>query len=435
MASLDSIVTVTITATTVTPSRAGFGTPLLAAFHTTFAERVRSYGSTAAMIADGFLATDVAVRGATAMFAQNPRPPTIKIGRRASAPIQSIQFTPSETTEGFVVRVTIVSPDGTSTVVSRANGAAETPTTIATALQPLLDAIVDLTATDNTGSVSIDADIAGELFDARVIAGLDVLDETPDPGLAADIAAIVAEDNDWYGLALDSNSKAEIAVATASIEALVKIFIATSADEEVLDDTAGNIAETLETASRARTALIWNRAVLSFAGAAWLGRLLPTDAGSATWAFKTLAGVTVDNLTVTEIAALESNNANHYTPVASTNITRQGTTADGDFVDVQRTIDALTARVQEDFFAVLVNLPKLPYTNDSVTTVKGTIRGSIRFFQPGGISTEVEPTVTAPRVETVAVADRANRLLPDIEFSARLTGAIHKAIINGTLTV
>lgn len=439
MASLDSIVSVTITATTTTPSRAGFGTPLIAAFHTVFAGRVRSYGSTAAMVADGFLATDPVVRAATAMFSQNPRPPTIKIGRRASAFSQSINLTPTDTTEGFVYTFSVVSPDGTVIAVTFTNGAAETVATIVTALTALFTAIGDLTAVDNVTDLDLDADIAGELFDVQIAAasrqGVDLLDITADPGLTADLAAIRLEDADWYGLALDSNSKAEIAVATAWAEAETLIFAPNSADAEVLDDTAGNIAETLEAAAFGRTFLMWSGKVLSYAGAAWLGKQLPTDPGSSTWALKTLAGLTVDALTDTEIAALESNNANHYTSVASVNITRQGTTADGDFIDIQRTIDALTARIQEDVFAVLVNLPKLPYTNASVTTVKGTVRGSIRAFQPDGISTEVDITVTAPLVEDIAVADRANRILPDVEFTAQLAGAIHKVNIQGVLTI
>jgi hypothetical protein len=117
-------------------------------------------------------------------------------------------------------------------------------------------------------------------------------------------------------------------------------------------------------------------------------------------------------------------------------VTFEGKMFDGNFIDVQRTIDALTARIQEDFFTLLVNLPKLPYTDASVTTVKGEIRGAIRDFQAtGALDPETEPTVTAPLVADVSTADRNNRLLPDINFSARLGGAMHKFVINGVLTV
>ena len=438
MASLDSIVSVTITATTTTPSRAGFGTPLIAAFFSTtiFAERVRSYSSISAMVDDGFLATDPVVRAATAMFSQDPRPELVKIGRRDNAHSQSIRLTPNDTTEGLVVTVTVTDQANIDTVVSRTNGAAETPTTIATALQPLLDAISGVTATDNTGSVSMDVDTPGELFDYSALTGLAVLDETADPGIAADLTAIDSEDSDWYGLALDSNSKAEISGAASTIEALTKIFLANTADDEVLQDTAGNIMETLEAAAFSRTGVIWNEAVLSYAASAWLGNGLPTDPGSITWSLKTLAGITVDDLTDTEIGNIESNNGNYYTSVASVNITRNGTMANGEFIDIQRTVDALEARIQEDIFSILVNVGKLPYTDASVNQVVAAIRGALRDFQDtGALNPEVDVTVTAPKVADISSADRANRLLPDVEFTAQLGGAIHTVEVQGTLTI
>ena len=89
--SLDTIVVVTISATTLTPSRTGFGTPLLAGFFATsvFPERVRTYSGTAGMLTDGFLANDPIVRAAGKIFAQSPHPTNVKIGRRANAPDQA----------------------------------------------------------------------------------------------------------------------------------------------------------------------------------------------------------------------------------------------------------------------------------------------------------------------------------------------------------
>lgn len=442
MADLDSIVQVTITATTATPDRAGFGTPLIAGYFptTVFPERVRSYSSTAEMVADGFALNDPIVRAAAKVFGQSPHPPTLKIGRRALPFSQSLNLTPTITTEGFVYTYSVVSPDGTVTPVTYTNGPAETVATIVTALVALFDAITDLSATDNTTDLDLDADNPGELFDVQTAAatraGSDLLDQTPDPGIATDLAAIRLEDGDWYGLAIDSNSKAEIAAAAAWAEGEVILFAPNSADAEVLDDTAGNIAETIEALSYARTFLMWSGRVLSYAGAAWLGKQLPTDPGSSTWAFKTLSGVVADTLTTTEVGNLESNNANYYTRVAGIDITRQGTAADGDFVDIQRTIDALTARIQEAIFTALVNNPKLPYTDASVSAIKGIIRGVIRSFQAdGALDPAVDPTVTAPLVADVDVADRANRILPDVVFTAQLAGAIHKIQIEGTLTI
>ncbi len=437
MSDIDPIVSVTITAETLTPEETNFGLPLIAGYFptTVFPERVRSYSSPTEMVADGFGAQDPIVRAAQKLI-QNPKVSEFKIGRRALPMSQSIELTPNNTTEGFVVQVTVTAPDGTTTLVSRTNGAAETPTTIATALTPLLTAIAGVTATDNTGSVSVDADTAGDLFDFSGIAGLAVLDETADPGIATDLAAIATEDSDFYGLLLDSNSKAEIAAAAAWAEALTKIAGFSNADEEVLDDTAGNIAETLEAAAYDRSYFLWNRAVLSYAGIAWMGDRFPSDPGSSTWKFKQLSGITVDKLSTTQKNNLTSNNANFYISIASIPTTCEGTMASGRFIDITRTIDAFVDQTQVELFQLLSNLPKLPYTNASVSLVKSILRGVIREFQGDqALDPETEPVITAPLVQDVSSVDRGNRLLPDINFSARLAGAIHSIQITGVLAI
>ena len=437
MSDLDSIVSVTITAETLTPDQANFGIPLIAGFFptTVFPERVREYADTAAMVADGFGANDPIVRAAQRLI-QNPKVETFKIGRRDAAPVQTILLTPDNTTEGFIVTVSAVNFAGITTVVSRVNGAAETPTTIATALQPLLDAISGVTAVDSTGFLTMTATVATEMNDFRALAGLAVQDATADAGIVADLTAIRAEDPDFYGLALVQNGKLEVAAAAGWAEAEVLIFGATSADEEVLDDTAGNIAETLEAAAYDRTFLLWNGAVLSGAGGAWIGDRFPSDPGSSTWKFKQLAGITRDELSATEITNLESNNANYYVARAGINITCQGTLASGRFIDITRTIDALVSDIQVGVFTLLVNQAKLPYTNASVSLVKAELRGVIREFQASNaLDPETEPVITAPLVQDVSTVDRGNRLLPDIKFSARLAGAIHSVQIVGVLAI
>ncbi|GAG04117.1 unnamed protein product, partial [marine sediment metagenome] len=107
--SLDSIITVQIDRTTTTPTAAGFGTPLIAAYFPTsiFAERVKSYSSLTEMVTDGFIAADPAYLAASDCWAQNPSPPVIKIGRRALAPQQTQTITPTDLTVGSVHAVSV----------------------------------------------------------------------------------------------------------------------------------------------------------------------------------------------------------------------------------------------------------------------------------------------------------------------------------------
>jgi hypothetical protein len=332
--------------------------------------------------------------------------------------------------------VTVISPDGTSTVATHTNGPAETVAAIVTSLQGQLTAIAGLTAADNVTEVSCAADTPGDLFDyQQLTGGLEVLDVTLDPGIATDLAAIRLEDPDWYGLVLDSNSEAEVLATAAWAEAQTVLFGANSADAGVLYSVVTtDVASDLQTSAFARTFIIWSGSVLSYAAAAWLGKQLPTDPGSTTWKFKTLAGVAVDNLNANQVSAADAKDCNHYTRVAGVNITREGVTSANEFIDITRYIDFLTARLQENIFALLVNQPKLPYTDASVDLILGEIRAQLRRGIPLAI-VEGSIVTSAPAVEDISSQDRANRLLPDVTFQARLAGAIHNIVINGVLTV
>ena len=436
--SLEDIVNVTITAQTTTPSRLGFGTPLIATVHSVFPDLVREYTKLSAMTDDGFVSTDLAVIIATKVASQNPKPSSWKIGKRELSYTQVIRITPINITEDYVYEFNVAGTDISYTVLAAASVA-----TICTALQALIDAISGVTATDDTTHVTVTTDTAGTLVD---YSGFDEPDNftfqdmTTDPGIATDLAAIEGVDPDgWYCLLLDSQGEAEISAAAAWIEARKKIFVCNNMDHGIIDvAVTDDVASDLQSNSYARTALIYCMAnLLNFSAAGWAGQRLPSDPGSSTWAYKTLAGVTVDTkLTGAHLSSIEGKNANHYTSVASVAVTRYGTTAAGEFIDVTRFIDWLDARIKERIFGILINNEKIPYTDAGVDLMRGAILAQLRQgIDAGGLAADPAPTVTAPLVADIDAADKANRILPDIEFQATLAGAIHKLVISGTLSV
>lgn len=179
--------------------------------------------------------------------------------------------------------------------------------------------------------------------------------------------------------------------------------------------------------------------------AAWEGRVLPLDPGSETWAFKTLAGVTVDTLTDSEQNFLDGKNGNYYIQVAGINITKNGKMAGGEFIDVVRFRDWLQARIEEDVFAILANSDKVPYTDGGIAIIESALRKVLREGQQvGGIipdfvnsSNVLVPgfTVTVPSAADISDSDKATRTLRDVEFTAQLAGAIHAVEIFGTITL
>ncbi len=431
---LSDIVSVTITTQATAPTRVGFGTPLIMSFHTNFPERARSYTSTAAMLLDNFLATDPAVLCAAALFSQSPRVDRVIAGREELTSVKTINLVP----------VPVASTDYTVLVngltATFTSDATPTAAEISLGLKAAIDALAEnVTVTDNLGDLDIAANTVADWFSLQIVDRtlLTRTDNTLDGGIATDLADVLNFNNDWYTVHLTNHSKAVINAAAVAVEQLIKLMITSSADDDILDAlSTTDIASTLQTANFARTALMYHPRPHQFAGAAWAGIALPLDPGSLTWAFKTLAGVDTTVLTDTEQTTVQNKDANVYIEIAGVSITQSGITAAAEFIDITRGVDWIRARLQENIFARLANLPKIPYTDRGVAVVEGEVRGVLQSAISRQIlAADPEPVITVPLVADVAFADRAARLLPDVNFTATLAGAIHEVQISGVVSV
>lgn len=430
---LSDIVQVNITTQATAPSRVGFGTPLVMAYHTVFSERARIYKSITAMVDDGFSPNDPAVRAVQAILSQNPKVGEVVVGRAANAPTQKINLVPVVQNDTlYRVSINGVDFDFTSDATATAD---EITAGLALAINGGSEPV---TATDNVGDLDLVSDTGGLLFTLEVDRQLlKQANTTVDPGIVADISAVQNENNDWYALHLTSLGKAEIEAAAAYIEAQVKAMIVSSADDDIYTTATTDVGSALSTANYARTALMYHpKSMIQYAGAAWAGKNLPKDPGSITWKFKTLAGVDTVQLTETEITNLENKNVNHFTSVSGISITQQGTMAGGTFIDITRSVDFLRARLQEFIYAQLANLDKIPFTDEGVAVIEAEVRAVLQLgIGQGILAANPEPVITVPRVADVSFSDKASRLLPDVEFEATLAGAIHSVQIEGVVSV
>lgn len=434
---LDDLVSVSITTQTTSVSRAGFGVPLLLAQHNFWPDIVRTFGNKLSdLVSAGVPVGHPIYRMFQAVVAQNPKVTQVKVGKRVLQATASYGITPVDTAEGVVSKIT-ATVGATSEEYAHTNGPAETPTTIATALHTLVNAgTLAITSTDNTGDITIAGDNAGDVVLIETSRGVDQVNDTPDPGIVTDYTACKLDDPAFYGVLIDSESKAEIAAMAAAVETEARLFVAATADDEVRKDTTGNIGETLDAASYARTAVLYHHSPLYYAAAAWVGNRFPSDPGSSTWKYKTLAGVPVSPVDANDTAAMKANHVNWYEDVAGVGITCDGWTASGEYIDITRFVDWLTARIQERFFALLVNNPKLPFTDGSGDLVRAQLGAQLQEgINRGGLAADPAPLVIVPLVATVSTANRAGRILPDVEFQATLAGAIHELVITGTLSV
>jgi hypothetical protein len=436
---ISDIINLTITTANAGPTQKGYGIPMILGYSQRFAERARTYTSSAGMVADGFLTTDPEYLAATKLEAQNPKVEKWIVGRGNNRPTYSWRVTVSQTLNLQIYSMTI-----NGQTVSFTSDASATVDEIRNGLKAAIDALglaVTVTVPGAQTYIDIVANAVGffvwvTTLDTSMLA---VLQNHADPGIAADLAAIALYDSTWYGLVTVANSQALVLAAAAWIEANGKLYIAATSDTQVITTAAGSgdVADTVKTTNYGRTAVIYHQDASAFAGAAWLGNRFPYTPGQETWKFAQLAGVATTKLTATHIANLTAKRANFFYDVAGIGITAEGKVGANDFIDIVRGRDWLSSRISERVFATLAGATtKIPFTDKGAQTVAASVLGALREGVVSGLLAEdPSPSVTVPKISTVSSVDKGNRLLPNVNFTATLAGAVHKVTIQGQLSI
>lgn len=421
--SLADLVTVSITATSNLPTLQGFGVPLVVAYHNLYTDRIRYYSSLTAMVTDGFLVTDSAYLAASAILAQSPNVTQFGVGRRALGSLQTLVLTLTSTSTLDTYKATFVDSAGSShtlSVASTGTPSTDAPT-VATAISGFTLAGCTVT---HTGATVTLTHTAGHLTDIQgwqvnpSNAIFTLVDSTADPGIATDLAALLAADGTgWYGFTLDSNSSAEILAAAAWNESNKRFFITNNSDTICGTSSTSDVMSSAQTSAYTRTGIIFSASqIKGYSGGAALGRILPQSAGSYSLAYKTLTGVKSDVLTETQTNNIITKSGNYYTTYKSVPILFPGVSPGAEFLDIVLGVDALTDRIQTDIFGDLVAAAKIPYTDAGVDTLVATIYADLAVFvNPpynflnGGDATTPAPTVSAPTVASQSASNRAKR--------------------------
>ena len=435
MPGIDSIVQVNITRGSKTVSRAGFGTPLIlgsSASSSTWVERHRVYSSLSGVAAD-FLVTDTEYKAARSAFSQEIKPAKVMIGRRTAIVAQVSTFTPNVTSQAVQNYVATIN----GVAYTFVSDASPTASEVVTGLIALINADLTLPVTaSGTSTLILTADNAGQGFSASGSTNLSVVATTANHGVAEDVLAVTTESDDWYMLILTSRDANEIMEAAIQVESMKKIFLAATSASDVLTVATTDIGSKLKAANLFRTALVWSADQANYPEAAWAGARLPLDPGSETWKFASLAGITADNLTDSQIANLDTKRVNYFVIVGGVPIMEQGKVAGNEWIDVIRGIDWLEARMKERVFGVLVSVPKVPYTDIGIAMIESPVRAQLsEGVRKGLLSSDPAPTVTVPLVADIDPALRQARTLPDVKFNATLAGAIQDVQISGVVSV
>jgi len=281
---------------------------------------------------------------------------------------------------------------------------------------------------------------AGTIYVGRKLSGADG-SETWTQAMDA-----IKQDSDaWYGFAIGNRTLSFLEEVADWSEANKKLFLISDDDSNIISGT-GDIAEYIETNNYDRSLVLYHpdadlTASDPYAEMAWAGFMFTYDPGFATWCHKRLSAVPAYQLTDGQRTTALGKNANLFEEIAGVDVTRFGTVGSGEYIDIIRGTDWLEARIQERVYTVLLNNPKLPFTDQGIQAVVGEVVGAlqeavtVQLLAPPDEEGNPSFVVTYPRASEVSAADKAARLLPDINFTAKYAGAIHKTEINGTISL
>ena len=248
--------------------------------------------------------------------------------------------------------------------------------------------------------------------------------------------AIDSSADDFYAVCPVGGTVAEWVLVARWAAGNTKLAIIQDTDDASLESgTTSDIGSLLESDGNDRAAVFWTGNETDHIHAAIVGRCFPAAPGSVTWAYKSLVGVPVSSdVTTTAAGVLTGKNVNFYTRVGGVNIIRPGKTSGGEFIDIVRSIDWLTARIQENVFFYLSTADKVPYTDAGADILVGGATEILDQATTRNVIT-TDYTVRKPSVASIPINDRANRNFPDINVRATLVNAIHMANYNLTITV
>jgi len=446
---LSTVITVEVTQLPPSLSAQGFGRMLGLVYNPAFTARTKSYFSAAEGATDYPNTQSAERRFLDAAFSQTPHPTEVKLGRGALKPTLRYKIsalTPASfPTTLYTVGVKFGS---TSTSVSFTTDASPTDAEFATALVTALNGVAgkNFTASGSASPVTVTADTPGAFFALEVKNRqlMSITMDHADPGIATDLAAILAEDP-FFDLVIPTQaSDAMIAAAGVWALANTRLFMFDTCDSAAVTTVKGSASDPIDVIQTIgnRLASGWfHTDPAMMLAAAVAGKVLPTDAGSETWAFKTLDGVNPVTMSEAEFQHLKDKDGNTYVAFGANDavkVTWDGSTASGSYLDLQRGLLWFISLVQTDvfnFFTAASASGKIGFDAEGRAALQAIYRSSCKKGVKRKFIAPDEFTVTMLALADVPAADRQNRHYPDTTIEFRALGAMHSADVKLVMKV
>lgn len=432
----------------------GFGVLMLLTPNATWGpELTRTYTSSTGVGAD-FASTTPEFAFAETYFGQGTNAPSsLVIGRMTSGvPTKTCVIGVAAVANTTVYSFTVWTGGTVQTASYTSDGTAtndEIVAGLAAAFAALSGTNATATQTGSVGSLTLTltGNAAGDYFAVGVddLAKLSYVDNTTDPGIASDLAAIKAENNSWYGIALLFKGQAMPLAAAAYAEANVKYYEAALSDSAIATTAfsgASDLAHALVVATRAKTGIFFHPRDYEFAEAATTGRWFPITPGGDNWIYKSLSGVTPGvgstnkSYSETQVTNLTAKHCRYYDQIVpgTPDVLGDGMVADGEFIDAIRFYDWYIADLGTRLVNAERNAEKIPFTDDGLTIIEGCIAATnAKGIAQGGIAATPRPTIQMVSVEDTDATDKQTRTYNGASTTWTLAGAINKGSVTATV--
>jgi hypothetical protein len=440
-----------ITRNSTAAQGATFNFPLFAATHKYFPEVVRSYSSFESVRSDTSIPKDSNTYNALRLaFSQNPAPELVYVGKRQA---DDVTITPAALVTGKVYGFTVLvyntttgASVGSATIASATADADPLASEIVTDWKADLAGLTDLVLT-GTNDLTITAN-AG--FDFVVSDYVSVTEAYTTTQTAAQLlSAIQVEDNDWYFLCTEDHTEAFQLAMAAEIEATgtsdyPKMYFTSTSDVDTLKalpDPADDVIGKLKALGYDRTVCDWhNLANTTFPEMGLVGANGVYQPGSITWKYTQIKGVAAAADPVTGIRLSDSKqgfindrNGGWMGVEKKINFYHEGKTVGGEYIDIIRGSDWLRDRHEIELLNLLLNQKggKIAFTdpNKVLNTIDAVNQKAVEVGFLSGYT-----PATVPDYLTLSFAEKASRVLKDVNWTGYIAGAVHNIITNGNLT-
>lgn len=253
----------------------------------------------------------------------------------------------------------------------------------------------------------------------------------------------------WYAVCPAGVAATEYPAIAAYIETQEKVFVytdlgfftngASAVEKNLYFRTIGIVG--VESGSQKEDGVFGGNQYLNVAFAVkWFNY----EPGTETTAYKQLSGVKPGVFSTAEMNAMTAGCLNCFVAVGNKNITVGGMTMGGEWADVIRFRDWLKNDMQTRVVNLFVTNSKIPFTDAGIALIQNQMLASLKAGQDlGGIAEDEFDedgntipgyTTSVPSASSLTASEKATRKLTGLTFKARLSGAIHFAELDGSLT-